>query len=368
MKRLLLGFAFGIAAYSQIIISGVGGGGGGGGTPGGSDTQLQYNNAGAFGGTPGAVWEHETGLKISGPNAYLKLSTTGSLGTPIAISGTTTANALTGNGSVVGSGTSFTTQVKPGDCLNVSSGTSALVVWVDDDTHLQIAVNWCGGATFGDGTAQTMTVNPAVYSAFSPVVGNVNNAIEPFGEQIAFGVNGAEHAYWMSLDATGLMAFEDRFLNESSVVKWTEYRGTNGWELAEGQGDPTMGLALKVDFSADLISAGYPFKAPSYQSTTNCADSAGAAACGAAPAGAFVIDATTTSTVVSTTAVTATSRIFLQEDSSLGTELGVTCNTQSSLTLGALRVTARTAATSFTATIEAGPTTNPMCVSYWIVN
>jgi hypothetical protein len=30
--------------------------GGGGGTPGGSDTQLQYNNAGAFGGTSGLTW------------------------------------------------------------------------------------------------------------------------------------------------------------------------------------------------------------------------------------------------------------------------------------------------------------------------
>ncbi len=109
-------------------------------------------------------------------------------------------------------------------------------------------------------------------------------------------------------------------------------------------------------------------KSTLFGSYTNCADSAGAAACGAAPAGAFVIDAGSTSTVVSTTAVTANSRIFLQEDSSLSTELSVTCNTQSSLTLGALRVTARTAATSFTATLEVGPTTNPMCVNYWIIN
>lgn len=100
----------------------------------------------------------------------------------------------------------------------------------------------------------------------------------------------------------------------------------------------------------------------------NCVDSAGAAACSTSPTGAFVIDAASTSTVVSTTAVTATSRIFVQEDSSLATELGVTCNTQSTLTLGALRVTARTANTSFTVTSEAAPSTNPMCVSYWIIN
>jgi hypothetical protein len=105
-----------------------------------------------------------------------------------------------------------------------------------------------------------------------------------------------------------------------------------------------------------------------YGTATNCADSAGAAACGAAAAGAFVIDAASTATVVSTTAVTANSQIFVQDDSGLSTRLGVTCNTQSSLTLGALRVTARTAGTSFTVTLEVGPTTNPMCVNYFIVN
>jgi hypothetical protein len=34
-----------------------GGGGGGGGTPGGSDTQVQFNNAGAFGGSVDLTWD-----------------------------------------------------------------------------------------------------------------------------------------------------------------------------------------------------------------------------------------------------------------------------------------------------------------------
>lgn len=101
--------------------------------------------------------------------------------------------------------------------------------------------------------------------------------------------------------------------------------------------------------------------------TTNCSDSAGAAACGAAPAGSVVVDAAATETVVSTTAVTANSQIFLQVDSSLGTRLSVTCNTEDPDTFDA-RVTARTAATSFTITLDAGPTTNPLCLSYFIVN
>lgn len=36
--------------------------GGGGGTPGGSDTQMQYNNAGAFGGTTGLTWDNSTNI------------------------------------------------------------------------------------------------------------------------------------------------------------------------------------------------------------------------------------------------------------------------------------------------------------------
>lgn len=107
------------------------------------------------------------------------------------------------------------------------------------------------------------------------------------------------------------------------------------------------------------------FRAPGYRTTTNCADSAGAAACGAAAAGAVVIDAAATSVVVSTTAVTATSRIEITEDSSLATELGITCNTTLARTYA---VTARTAATSFTITTSAAPVTNPACLVYTIVN
>jgi len=36
--------------------------GGGGGTPGGSDTQMQYNNAGAFGGATGLTWDDSTNI------------------------------------------------------------------------------------------------------------------------------------------------------------------------------------------------------------------------------------------------------------------------------------------------------------------
>jgi hypothetical protein len=77
-----------------------------------------------------------------------------------------------------------------------------------------------------------------------------------------------------------------------------------------------------------------------------------------------VIDDGATTVVVSTTAVTANSRIFLTWDSTTA-PAGVTCNT----TYQNVYVTARTASTSFTITQAADPAgTDPTCISYFIVN
>lgn len=101
-----------------------------------------------------------------------------------------------------------------------------------------------------------------------------------------------------------------------------------------------------------------------YATATNCADSAGAAACGSAAAGAFVVDVSSSSTVVSTTAVTADSEILVSFDAGLGTRLGITCN---SVVPPSYFVSARTAGASFTLTSSA-PMTNPACFEYLVVN
>lgn len=126
----------------------------------------------------------------------------------------------------------------------------------------------------------------------------------------------------------------------------------------------SVGLALTINNDTSATFANR-VTAASYGTATNCADSAGDAACGSAAAGAFVIDAADTDTVVSTTAVTANSEIFIQEDSSLNTRLSVTCNTTIARTYA---ITARTAATSFTVTASAAPVTNPSCLTYHIKN
>lgn len=60
MRRLLLGWLLVICFATPawpLWDGGGGGGGGGGGTPGGSDTQIQYNDGGAFGGTSALVYD-----------------------------------------------------------------------------------------------------------------------------------------------------------------------------------------------------------------------------------------------------------------------------------------------------------------------
>lgn len=101
---------------------------------------------------------------------------------------------------------------------------------------------------------------------------------------------------------------------------------------------------------------------------TNCSTSASPALCGSSAGGAVTVPAASTSVVVDTTAVTASSNIQLTRGDYLGSRLSVTCNTQPSLVVGTPRVTAITAGVSFTVAIDVAPTSNPLCLSYGIVN
>jgi hypothetical protein len=99
--------------------------------------------------------------------------------------------------------------------------------------------------------------------------------------------------------------------------------------------------------------------------TANCNSSASPAVCGSAPAGSVAMATGVSTLVVNTTAVTADSQIFVIQDSSLDTRLGITCNTTASRVYS---INARTAGTSFTIKSSANPTTNKACLSYWIIN
>lgn len=109
-------------------------------------------------------------------------------------------------------------------------------------------------------------------------------------------------------------------------------------------------------------------EAAKYQTSTVCTSSASPAVCGSSAAGFVAIPTGATPTLtVNTSAVTANSQIFLQVDESLGTALSVTCNTTLATLVNPV-VTARSAGTSFTFTINSTLVTNPACISYTITN
>jgi len=69
---------------------------------------------------------------------------------------------------------------------------------------------------------------------------------------------------------------------------------------------------------------------------------------------------------VNTTAVTSDSQIFIIEDSSLGSRLGITCSTGTNRNYS---INARTAGTNFTIKSSNNITgANKACLSYFIVN
>lgn len=104
-----------------------------------------------------------------------------------------------------------------------------------------------------------------------------------------------------------------------------------------------------------------------YQTASNCSSSASPAVCGSAASGSVAVPAGTNPTLqVNTSAVTASSQILLMEDESLGTKLGVTC--QTAVLPTATFVTARIAFTSFTFQANGTFATNPVCYSYTILN
>lgn len=148
-----------------------------------------------------------------------------------------------------------------------------------------------------------------------------------------------------------------------SITNSLTFSGTDSTVMTFPSTSATIARADAAQSFTGLQTFNGGVKGLQFQTNTNCSSSSGT--CSSAPAGSVSIAAAATTVTVATTAVTANSQIFIQEDSSLGTKLSVTCNT----TTGRLyTVTTRTAATSFVITASAAPTTNPACLSYFIIN
>ncbi len=204
------------------------------------------------------------------------------------------------------------------------------------------------------GWAASSTNTKSIHEFLPPASGALNNAII-----LGTSATGAYSQRGISWNNSGRMAFV-RFSSDRTTAEADDV-------VIEADGDVLMNYRLGIQsnpISDDVLSVGGALRASSFRSTSICVDAAGAAACGSAPAGFVVIDAGATTVVVSTTAVSANSQIFITMDISAGTQLGITCNS----TYADSYVSARTAATSFTITTTAAPAGQPRCYSYFVVN
>lgn len=139
----------------------------------------------------------------------------------------------------------------------------------------------------------------------------------------------------------------------------------------------TGGIPYYLGFGTSYICSGNSpryvsdrFIVPLYGTNNNCSSSASPATCGTAPSGAVVVAAGSTTVQVNTSAINANSQVFVQFDSSLGSKLSVTCNTDPA-TVGVVRVSSRAHAFpnfNFVISVSGSVATNPACFSYFIVN
>jgi hypothetical protein len=147
-----------------------GNGGGGNGTPGGSNTQVQYNNAGNFGGDAGFTYDSINNiLSVSGNIVSNNFIGTGNITIAnINANGNITANYLIGNGSQL-TGISATTANFANYAGNVTVSSQPNITSVGTLTNLSVAGNAiAGNANLG---------NSAVANFFTGrFYGNANTA------------------------------------------------------------------------------------------------------------------------------------------------------------------------------------------------
>jgi len=130
------------------------------------------------------------------------------------------------------------------------------------------------------------------------------------------------------------------------------------WENKSESGSVCQSTSAQDGFSFDggVVT-------PAYFTATNCASFQ--AQCGNAAAGSVAFPSDATSINIYTTTVTQQSQIFVQEDSSLGGLLGISCNP----TLGrTYQITGRTPGVGFRVTTNAAPSGSAACLSFHIVN
>ena len=121
----------------------------GGGTAGGADTQIQFNNAGAFAGDADLTW-----------NSTTNILTTGSTGTPTTIIGT--------QGAATAIGAALSVKGGAGGATSGDGGVLSIIGGASTTTGAGGALNVTGGAAAGTGAAATKSGGAIVIAGGRP--------------------------------------------------------------------------------------------------------------------------------------------------------------------------------------------------------
>ena len=224
---------------------------------------------------------------------------------------------------------------------------------------LALAGSTSGSATFTAPAVAGTSTNPVSMSntLFAPSGSSTNPSY-------AFSSIGGSIGIWYNANA---MQFQNGVGNQFILDNAGNILGSGN--IAAGSGSAFYwGGSDSLRDSGGIIASNTIFQATRFNTTVNCSSAASPAVCTSASAGSVTIAAAATTITVNTSAVTANSQIFLLADDTLGTKLGVTCNSTLATLIGGLAVTARSAGVSFQITSGATPAVNPLCLSYFIVN
>jgi hypothetical protein len=225
------------------------------------------------------------------------------------------------------------------------------------------------GSDCGALITKTITaITPTTITFLTATPANTGSGLETFGDPVAlvYICNGASSPVVPCAAQAGSVAST----TIHSLTRISPNNANNAWiDDVDLSTMPWATYGAKIGEFTQGAVMGATFDTLANCAAVGTAASPSIAACGAACGGSFSCDpaATGAQCRVTTSCVSANSQIFVQEDESQGTRLGVTCNTGTNVLPTSRLINGKTASTSFT--INLGTvTTNPGCFDYFIIN
>lgn len=329
----------------------IGGGAAGCSITGTNDTDIIFNEAGNCAGSDDFVWQYATNTLVAGFNNSAILNWFAGVAQ--------TEYAIDSDGGFYfdGDHTGFNIRYNPsGSDMFFTSSTKLIFQneGLGDTNFIELnTTNSFPSVLLHTGSGSSQLPQLELSSANSHQgdtilqsdIIQLSNADGGQGATHGFSVDATSSNSGSTLGGSGGGYFEAQSVNTQSAT---------GLEAKASSTDHTKEIALQ------LIQGS--FKANSCDVVAGCSGGNGSIT------GSSTIVAAGTTRTITNAYVTASSKIIISRDDTLGTLLSVTCNTQSSLTLGTPRVTTRTAGTSFVVSVDVAPTTNPLCFTWAVIN